>query len=283
MSERRWRRANPEREAARQRAWYEANRERVAATSRVYREANREREAARNRAYRAANRERKAATTRAWDLRRRYGLTPAEYGQMLTEQDGQCAICGQTGAERNPSTHSDNLRVDHDHATGRVRGLLCDPCNRTLGLVTEANLDRAADYIETDGHGIGARMEARPAVERAWDGVAWDPIRRSETPEGKRNQWLRREYGMTITDYEWMLAAQGGVCAICAAAADPDHRNRANRRLHVDHCHDGGHVRGLLCHACNKALGGFGGDANVARAADYVATWADRHAQEATG
>lgn len=56
-----------------------------------------------------------------------YGLREGEYGQLYEFQGGFCALCRRaTGASR-------KLSVDHDHATGEVRGLLCRPCNTMLG------------------------------------------------------------------------------------------------------------------------------------------------------
>ena len=70
---------------------------------------------------------------------------------------------------------------------------------------------------------------------------------------------------MTQDDYERMLAAQGGCCAICGR------RPRAGKHLHVDHDHDTGRVRGLLCFSCNVAIGNLHHDVDrVLRAADYV-------------
>ena len=60
--------------------------------------------------------------TREYHLRRRYGLTSAEVNAMIEAQGGTCAVC--TG----PAQH-----VDHDHATGEVRGILCFNCNQALG------------------------------------------------------------------------------------------------------------------------------------------------------
>lgn len=60
---------------------------------------------------------------------------------------------------------------------------------------------------------------------------------------------LRRSYGITVEQYESMLAAQGGVCAICGGP-------QTGKNWHVDHDHETGEVRGILCHGCNHALGG---------------------------
>lgn len=53
----------------------------------------------------------------------RYGVTKQDYLQLLIKQGGHCACCPET----------ENLVVDHCHATGEVRGLLCGPCNKGLG------------------------------------------------------------------------------------------------------------------------------------------------------
>ncbi len=65
---------------------------------------------------------------------------------------------------------------------------------------------------------------------------------------------LRRTYGITLAEFKAMSAAQGGVCAICEKAETKMHRGKV-QRLSVDHDHETGKVRGLLCHACNKLAG----------------------------
>jgi len=62
-------------------------------------------------------------------LRENYGITEAEYEQMLDKQNGQCEICGSP----DPFHNSNRFVVDHCHATGNVRGLLCGECNFMLG------------------------------------------------------------------------------------------------------------------------------------------------------
>jgi hypothetical protein len=83
---------------------------------------------------------------RAYNIWRKYGLTSEDFSAMLAAQGGGCAICGST---ENPDAA--NLAVDHDHATGRVRGLLCGPCNKGIGLLRDdLNLLReAVRYLET--------------------------------------------------------------------------------------------------------------------------------------
>lgn len=71
-------------------------------------------------------RERHLGNKRKGHLKRTYGLSPERYDEMLVEQDGLCAICGGRDDGR-------SLAVDHDHATGEVRGLLCGGCNLGLG------------------------------------------------------------------------------------------------------------------------------------------------------
>ena len=77
-------------------------------------------------------------------LEQRYGITRADYWNLYRHQDGACYICRRaTGKTR-------RLTVDHDHATGLVRGLLCRPCNTMLGHLRDsiAAFQRAIDYLE---------------------------------------------------------------------------------------------------------------------------------------
>jgi Autographiviridae endonuclease VII len=80
-----------------------------------------------------------------------------------------------------------------------------------------------------------------------------------------RKSHLKRKYGLTLEQYDEMHAAQDGVCAICRQPRPED------RSLHVDHDHDTGEIRGLLCFKCNNALGDFNDDHDLfQRAADYL-------------
>jgi hypothetical protein len=85
-------------------------------------------------------------TARALHLRKTFGITLGRYHGMLADQGGRCAICGGSEPGGRGSFH-----VDHDHATGAIRGLLCLRCNAMLGHARddEAVLERAIEYVRT--------------------------------------------------------------------------------------------------------------------------------------
>jgi hypothetical protein len=108
------------------------------------------------RLWRRNNRERKNENSRKhsrkYDLKKHYGMSLEDYDRMLLIQNGRCAICSK--APRNSSVKTRFLHVDHDHATGTVRGLLCDRCNHMLGksLDNPDTLRRAAIYLEQNSN-----------------------------------------------------------------------------------------------------------------------------------
>jgi hypothetical protein len=83
-------------------------------------------------------------------MKRRYGITFEEYLQRLEAQNNKCAICGSAD-HKNKRTGKlvQTLFIDHDHATGKVRGLLCSACNHALGQFKDnkAALFRAIEYL----------------------------------------------------------------------------------------------------------------------------------------
>lgn len=93
-----------------------------------------------------------------------------------------------------------------------------------------------------------AHPEERKAYAREWYHKNKHKHKHKEKIKNRRT-WLKIQYGMTLQDYDAMLAKQGGVCAI--------HRgpNNINQPFHVDHDHKTGKVRGLLCNNCNTILG----------------------------
>lgn len=83
-------------------------------------------------------------------LRRTYKITLEDYERLLKSQNGRCAICGGEGFLMDASRHKVKLVVDHDHKSGRIRGLLCHNCNRALGLLHDDStaLQTALEYLK---------------------------------------------------------------------------------------------------------------------------------------
>lgn len=116
----------------------------------------RERTLARGSAWRRANRDKLSARNRDKYMKRRYGISRADYDALFERQGGVCAICRKRSKER--------LCVDHCHVTGMIRGLLCRKCNFGLGSLCDDQraLVAALAYL-------GARSDDRAgsAAQRA--------------------------------------------------------------------------------------------------------------------
>jgi hypothetical protein len=82
----------------------------------------------------------------------------------------------------------------------------------------------------------------------------------------KRNKQYLKRYNITLEQYDLMLEKQNNSCAICLTSV-----SELSTRLHVDHCHLTGKVRGLLCYNCNSGLGRFKDDKfNLSQALHYI-------------
>lgn len=136
---RKFRAENPELARAKDRERHERNRERPEFKAK---------QAAYNKAYAQRHGFRK------YQLKSKYGLTLEQFDRMLALQGNVCAICGGEPHQKVRNVKRDGVKpqyvVDHDHATGKVRGLLCHSCNSTLGYAKDspANLRAAAHYLE---------------------------------------------------------------------------------------------------------------------------------------
>jgi len=144
-----------EKNRLRARAWYLANREKAKAATRAYYLKNKERCNAYQKQWHAKNMDKVRASRTKWiknnkdkvrasfnawrkrnpewtrdqHYRLKFGITLDQYNSMGDAQNWVCKICGQKQSEH----PSKALCLDHDHATGKVRGLLCFACNRGLG------------------------------------------------------------------------------------------------------------------------------------------------------
>ena len=93
---------------------------------------------------------------------------------------------------------------------------------------------------------------------REWSKV-WEKAHYKE----RRNQRIKRVYGIDETIYDNLFKVQAGVCAICKQAEHRKHRAGKVVKLAIDHCHKTKKVRGLLCSRCNNGIGAFEDDINL--------------------
>jgi hypothetical protein len=150
---RRWRERHPGAQTAKAAKWraehpeyakahYLKNREKIIARAAAWHKQNRERYSRYVAEYRKRHVEKNRLYFRDNYLLKKYGLTFAEMQQMLATQGFKCALCGDPIDEV-------TRNVDHDHATGVNRALLCDKCNWALGLLKDSPelLEKAAAYV----------------------------------------------------------------------------------------------------------------------------------------
>ncbi len=85
-------------------------------------------------------------------LRRTYGVTLQDYYLMLEDQGGKCAIC----ATSEPGRGKDRFCIDHCHTTGKVRGLLCMPCNVSIGHLKDnvQLIENALNYVKVHSNHV---------------------------------------------------------------------------------------------------------------------------------
>jgi len=111
--------------------------------AREYRLENKEKYIENNRNWRKNNPGKYSKRTRGYVLKR-YGISEEEYDEIFEKQSGVCAIC--------KDKPTGTLHIDHDHVTGKVRGLLCHRCNTSMGLMKENkdNLGNMIDYLKSN-------------------------------------------------------------------------------------------------------------------------------------
>lgn len=130
--------------------WYQKNKERVAERSReaqrTYRKSPKYRERAARYGRKWFSDPDNKTRVQHWRRLKKYGLSKGEFAVMLLACGSKCQGCGRPFEVKRPSAPV----VDHDHETGKVRGLLCDNCNRALGMLGDDpdTLRRLADYLE---------------------------------------------------------------------------------------------------------------------------------------
>ena len=195
---------------------------------------------------------------RPWPGNHRPGCPVAE-GHDLGAKISSCRACAREYRQPdfvpaiNPFVATPKVRrrrADHPHYAC-VLPPEAHPVQRGVGR------DHRAGCQVAEGHEVGA--------------AAGSMTCRACRAATQRRTWragvLRREFGLTVAQYEERLQAQNGVCAICG--------QKQEKSLAVDHSHESGALRGLLCKTCNLGLGTFNENPERLRsAAAYLERWA---------
>lgn len=163
------------------------------------------------------------------------GLTCA--GARYARLKRDCDLCGQVF--RSHERHD----VDHDHDTGRVRGVVHVRCNRLISVA-----DCWSEVVVPVGR-LNAYLSAPPFPQQFLAGPritkAAKPRKRPGVPPKSRERNLRNIYGLSVREIEWLDDLD--VCPICATAL-------IDVLSHIDHCSVSGIVRGKVCNNCNNRL-----------------------------
>jgi hypothetical protein len=210
----RWRVENPEyidknrkRDNERSQKWGKANPDRVSAAQKKY----------------CKNNPRKML---AKHLKRKFAMDVEVYEKLLEVQNNTCKICGCVFLGRKINGPC----VDHDHCTGKVRGLLCRLCNSGLGGFRDniGIILRCIDYLEKSA--LEGEVHACCVGVRIFN---------------------RNHFHSDIKNI--LLENQRGKCKIC----DTENCFSSNKGFNLDHDHLTGKIRGVLCNMCNLGLGHF--------------------------
>ncbi len=140
----------------------EKNKSKIAAYQKAYREKNKEKAKEYHKQYLKKNPQKRTEEQkvrlkpylREFHLKKKYGITEADYERMLSDQGGGCVICGT----KDPRGRNHNrFHVDHCHITGIVRGLLCSRCNVGLGSFQDdvTLLNKAISYLARQAKNVG--------------------------------------------------------------------------------------------------------------------------------
>jgi hypothetical protein len=185
--------------------------------------------------------------TAAWEasLKREYGIDSGVFNLLWESQGNRCAVC-----KRERMVGEKRFHVDHDHITGKVRGILCFKCNSGIGLFRDnpVLLHRVIEYLKS--------------------GLLCNPGPIDRIGDVQNNKYFRRRLKLTNLEFEGIFKCQGGKCKICHEVLSND-----KFKCYLDHDHSTGKVRGLLCGYCNFGIGAFQDSEVIVRSAiDYLSS-----------
>lgn len=156
--DRKYRIKNREKRLAQERKWYEENKELISEKRKLERKNNPsllKQQYQKNKEYYKLYNFNNKEQNKDTAFKRDYKISLADYNEMLKEQDDCCKIC-----KRHKSEFKKALAVDHDHNTGKVRGLLCDVHNRGLGYFQDniKTLQKAIEYLKLNSNDTNTEL-----------------------------------------------------------------------------------------------------------------------------
>jgi hypothetical protein len=190
-----------------------------------------------------------------------------EFGRSARSRDGlryQCLECGRRRAREAYVAAGPAVTITCEdcgarHETRNPRTRYCSGLCRKRA-AEKRRTDLAAQRTAT---GRPCRRCGVAVATRVGHPVCDDCKADKRDAATRERRRTLRKYGITEADWDRMLAAQDGRCAICRTGT-PGGRGE---RWHIDHCHTSSRVRGLLCHNCNVGIGNFKDAPDLLRAA----------------
>lgn len=203
-----------------------------------------------------------------------------EFRRKQSAKDGRqsyCRTCAYAYERESEERHTEAIKARYAEKLAREvdhkATKMCRKCGQERPLLEfyahRCTADGRANYCRACAKDYQREWRAKhpERVRRHNETKSADPVKRTRSALAAR-VWRLKLYGLTPESYDALLAAQGGVCAICGRAGS---EWDVGRSLHVDHDHATNVVRGLLCHTCNVGLGSFADDIDwLARAITYL-------------
>jgi hypothetical protein len=196
----------------------------------------------------------------------KHTLPVEQFAKNRTTRDGlqaNCRACANVIRREYEVKHADAIALRHAEKLAREpersATKTCRKCSETKPLLAfyahRSTIDGRANYCIDCARTYQREWNSRnkEKIREGNQRRRSDPAKRERYNRQMRQNWLKL-YGLTPEGYDELLAAQGGVCAICGLPG----QTWAERNLHVDHDHATHEVRGLLCGKCNVGIGMLG-------------------------
>lgn len=237
------------------REYQKRNKEQIYKQGRTYYGQNKDKILGKQKEYRKNHKELFKVKDFKKHCRLNYKLTDQQILYIMENRSGYCPICNK---------YCEVLCVDHDHNTMKFRGLICDTCNKGIGLLKE-DIDIYAsaivylvDNMYTNfipvSDDVCRRCEKHTNDFYHNGKVCTDCVKKKRNKEiSNINSTKFVPYGLTEMQYILLLSKANNRCQIC----------NSEEELKLDHCHNSNKPRGFLCHSCNAGIGMFKDDIEI--------------------